>query len=330
MNPSYSSGSSDSSVNTPGVKPGVIASGPDPADVPAPQPLSTPSPAMTPRKKLRLPTGGRSGSIPTIGGSSRGGSKKGLIIGALVAIVILIVVLVVVLLMNGNKKNNGNTTDDSNYGNFLIYANYLLDGTESSKNDIGDFNKSKEYTVTKEYAENNSGFFTKTQELWNSFYEKIKSDEKYSETSKMMGDVEYQNELTDFATKYMTTTNLDNTALLNLYTKNGADKAKAQVDENYETLLSTVFEPGKDYVTTLVDYANKTISLYSVYDSYGCIKDGEIDDACLKSNSEKIAPASSQYILELPEVDNTIIEDVIDELIDFCFRIKNDFGESNE
>jgi len=67
-----------------------------------------------------------------------------------------------------------------------------------------------------------------------------------------------------------------------------------------------------------------------VYDSYGCIKDGEIDDACLKSNSEKIAPASSQYILELPEVDNTIIEDVIDELIDFCFRIKNDFGESNE
>ncbi len=302
MNPSYNSGSSASGVsNTSGVKPGMIASTSSDS---APEPMQ-------------------------LSGNSRGG-KKGLLAVGLLIIVLLIVGVIVAVMMGGGKGGNSGSSSGTDNDSFSRYANYLLYGTENSKDDLGDFDKSKEYAVVRAYVEDNANFFVKAQELWKVFYEKIKANEAYSETSKMVGDVNYQNELMDFVTKYMSTVNLDDNKLLKLYLENGSDKAKSEVDDNYKTLTTTIFEPGKEYAMASADYAKKTITLYSTYDSYGCIVNDDVDSICLKNNEAKIAPIRARYISELPDVDNAIIDDVLDELIDFCFRIRDDFGEKND
>lgn len=339
MNPSYENGGPSGS-GVPGMKPGVIASGPDPEDVPSVEMPSGGDAGLSlgsNKHLFRRPRAGTpsrsmvnvgGGGIGSGSGGSGAGSKKGIIIAGLLGIVILIAGLVVGLTMGGGNGGGGNVTGDQKL--FLEYANFLLNGDEDTSNDIGSFDENEDYAVTTAYVEDNKDFFNKAQELWKVFYDKFIADENRSNTSKIVGDVEYQNQLMDFAVKYMNTTNLDDSELLKLYLKDGLDNANKQVEDNYKDLLTTIFKYGEEYATTLVDRAKKTIKVYSIYDSYGCVINEGIDDICLENNDKKIALASTQYIMGIPNIDTEFIKDVVDELADFCFRIEGDFGAENE
>lgn len=268
MNPSYNSGSSDSGVNTPGVKPGVIASGPDPADAPAPQPLSTPSPTMTPRKNLRLPTGGRSGSIPTIGGSSRGGSKKGLIIGALVAIVVLIVVLVVVLLMGGGKKGGSSPASVTS----TQMAKYML---------FGDINSNKSFSeATVDNAEfmkvAQDGTYSKQQE----FFAKAK---EYINSKELKEAVIVLEELA--GTGYAG-------ALWINYLENGASSINEQLEKNNGIDVDEKYKSALTANQVLITESGK---LFKEYSSASCIKDKEANNECINALVEKDGPVKTLH-----------------------------------
>jgi predicted metalloprotease len=166
----------------PGAKPGVIASGPDPVNMPDEKPaglslgsnrhLFRKPRAQAPRNFVMNVGGGAGAGMGAGAGRKSGGPKKGLIIGGLAAIVIVIVVLVVVMLMGGGKKAMNGTTGDGSHDSFLKYANYLLTGKENT-NELGSFDDSKDYTVMQKFAEKDAAFFDKAQELWKAFYEKI-------------------------------------------------------------------------------------------------------------------------------------------------------------
>ena len=293
MNPSYSSGSSDSSVNTPGVKPGVIASGPDPADVPAPQPLSTPSPAMTPRKKLRLPTGGRSGSIPTIGGSSRGGSKKGLIIGALVAIVILIVVLVVVLLMGGGKGGNNKTRTDISFNDLI---NYITSGKES-KSDVND-----EYSITGSYyfvngwstEEEKSTIYAKTKELMDGFTASYKD----CDNQILNNLVKSTKDLFDFIYAMNSKEKIYGIEATMTIVKEGDEKGKQKLVNHFAFSGLDDNSYAKSFSELYNDYIDALVNKVKVYKDNGCISGNYIDDECIKGKTSETFEDVNKYYLD--------------------------------
>lgn len=295
MNPSYSSG--------------IFSSG---ADAPA-----NPVPSSKPIQPMGL------------GGSSRK-SKKSLVIGALAAIVILVVVLVVVMMMGGgNKGGGGSSTGNSSYDSFLKYANYLLNGKETT-NELGSFDDSKDYTATQKYAEKDSGFFDKTQELWKTFYEKFTTSEGYSETSDIAGDVGYQNQLMDFIMRYISVSEWQEDDLLKLFLEKGVDGGNAEIDSHYANLAGTIFEEGKEYADKIVAHSKKALQLLALYNSYGCIVDGNVDNACVGKNSAAIKSLQSEYNEDGATVDYAIADKTISRLEEFCFKINKDFRSGNE
>ena len=181
MNPSYNSGSGNSGAsNTPGVKPGVIASGPDPADVPAPQPLSvSTTPKVMPRKSLfgRRPNPAPAApriSQPMQLNTATNKPKKGLVIGGLVVIVLLIVGLLAGMMMGGGKSGGGSTD-----GNFNRLINYVTSGTDSTAK------VDKEYSALGDYyflngwdsQEEKAAVYAKTKELLDAFVAKYQDGE---------------------------------------------------------------------------------------------------------------------------------------------------------
>lgn len=293
MNPSYNSGSSDSSVNTPGVKPGVIASGPDPADAPAPQPLSTPSPTMTPRKKLRLPTGGRSGSIPTIGGSSRGGSKRGLIIGALVAIVILIVVLVVVLLMGGGKGGNNKARTDVSFNDLI---NYVTSGKES-KSDVND-----EYSITGSYyfvngwstEEEKSTIYAKTKELMDGFTASYKDGDNQI----LNNLVKSTKDLFDFIYVMNSKEKIYGIEATMTIVKEGDEKGKQKLVNHFAFSGLDDNSYAKSFSELYNDYIDALVNKVKVYKDNGCISGNYIDDECIKGKTSETFEDVNKYYLD--------------------------------
>lgn len=344
MNPSYSNGGTNAGgQQTPGVKPGVIASGPDPADVPVNKPVAMPSKPMSLGDssgrsrvssilgKIKDSKSASQPALPPVQLSNAGGakrSKKGLVIGGLAAIVILIVVLVVVMLMGGGKKATNGTTGDGSHDSFLKYANYLLTGKENT-NELGSFDDSKDYTVMQKFAEKDTAFFDKAQELWKAFYEKITTSENYSETSDIAGDVVYQNQLMDFVTRYVTISEWQEDDLLKLFLEKGVDSGSAEIDNHYTNLTGTIFEEGKEYVDKMVAHSKKALQLLALYNSNGCIVNGEVDNACVGKNNAAIASLQSEYNAEGSLIDYAILDKTISRLEEFCFKINKDFRSEN-
>lgn len=342
MNPSYNNGGTNAGgQQTPGVKPGVIASGPDPEDAPT-IPVGAPNKPMSLGGsgrsrvssllgKVKSPKPAPSQPIQFGGGGGEKKSKKGLIIGALAIVVILIVVLVVVMMMGGGKKGgSGDTASGGDYDNFLRYANYMISGNENTNNDLGNFDSSKDYAATMAYVENNKNFFDKAQNLWKAFYEKYINEANKTDVSQIVGDIEHQNQLMDFAVRYMNTTEMDDHELLELYLKDGLDGAKTQVDNHYKNLFDTTFEPGKEYATALINHAKSGLNLCSVYAANGCIENGDVNATCVRKNNAAIISAQTEYNEEEANINNKLIGRVMSELEEFCFKINNDFGGEND
>lgn len=264
------------------------------------------------------------GSDMSLSGSGRRKSGKGLIIGGLLVVAALAVALVAVIMVKNGGFGGGGAQNANEYGMFKKYANYLLNGNENSDLDIGEYDPDKEYAVTTAYIEDNAGFFDKASSLWSGFYEEIMADEKYSEVSKMRGDVIYQNQLMDFMSRYMNTTILEEPDLLKMYLEDGLDGALKKVEQNYAKLGETSYDLGKEYTDELVNFSNQTIKLYSTYDTYGCIVDGVIDETCVRNNDGAVLSLEDYLENMQDDIDYTIVDDAINDLVDFSYRIMGD------
>lgn len=114
MNPSYDSGGANNASGIPGVRPGVISSGPGPSAGAGPSmgPSMSSGPSMTPAPSLKVSK--NDGAKP----------KKGLVIAGLITIVLLIVAgVVAVVMMNGGGKNNNDSGSAlKNLTNYMLYG----------------------------------------------------------------------------------------------------------------------------------------------------------------------------------------------------------------
>lgn len=318
MNPSYNSGG----LNTPGVKPGVIASGPDDGSV------SSGAGPVSPRPNKYIPPRQQPSMPPAmqLGGSSRK-SKKGIVIGAILIVVALVLGVLAVVMMPKGGGNSGNAGGNSD---FYKYANYLLYGNSDANVDLGEYDDNADYAVVVAFGDEDAGYFDTLRSLWSGFYEKIMKDENISETSVLKGDVSFQNELMDFVEKYMKVEEWNEEYILKLFIENGFENAQVLIEKNYENLKDTAYERGANYAEDLINNGKVTLDLYSIYDNYGCIKDGSIDDGCIEKNTQNLDGAVTSYFESIIEPDTTILEYTINKLAENCFAISIALGGDDE
>ena len=262
MNPSYSNG-------------GIIASGPDPADVP-----STPVSAPTPQ-----PMG--------LGASSRK-PKRGLIIGALSAIVILIVVLVVVLLMGGGKKNGGGSARTDVSFNDLI--NYITSGKES-KSDIND-----EYSMTGSYyfetgwstEEEKTTIYNKTKELMDGFTASYKDGDNQT----LNNLVKTTKDLFDFIYAMNSKEKIYGIEATMTIVKEGAEKGKQKLVNHFDFSGLDDNSYAKSFKELYNDYMDALVNKVKVYKDNGCISGNYIDDECIKGKTTETFEDVNKYYLD--------------------------------
>jgi len=330
MNPSYNNGGPNvpgGAGNIPGAKPGVIASGPGDASVPiASGPNMPATPVPNAPVVSRQPTGGRPMSneivlTPDDGAKKR---KRNLIIaGALAGVIVVAVLAAVIIVVARSGGSNNNTSSNADYNLFSNYVNYLLNTSNNTNAEITKYDKYEDYAIQLAYYDNNTQYFQQLEKLWNNFYTKITEENKYSSVSKIMGDISYQNELMDFITKYMANTKWDEGELLELYIDEGLADATETVNNSYNDIASTIYEPGKTYAEGALKNAILALNTYSKYQSLGCIVNKAVNFECLERNSTSITTVKAS---DLAEVDENLPEDTIEALIRFAFKINDDFG----
>lgn len=352
MNPSYKNGGQD----IPGVKPGIIASGPEPVTPVNPAPVnptpvnpiptnsgviaSGPAPEDIEPRPITTPSGlNIAPSMPItstnsdimLGGDVPRSNKKGLIIGGVIAGIVMVVlaVVMVIILSKGGGSSTANNADQNLFAN---YFDYLVNTEDFTVNQNSEYDEYKVYGVQEALNNKDTEYFEKLGSLWNNFYTNVKEENKYSEVSKIMGDIEYQNELMDFVTKYMATIVWNENGLLELYLKNGLEKASSEVEKNYKKLAETIYEPGKRFAEAIQKNANLYLTTFSKADAAGCIASGEINYDCVRNNAAKIYTSNESMSSEdfvSAEDGEELAEDAVSSLSQFGFRINDDLREEN-
>ncbi len=301
MNPSYNSGPSNS-----GATPGPISSGPD-----VPQDGGN--------------FGGKLNNF-NLNNFLENVPKKWLAIAGGVLVVILIIV--VIAMGMGGKKDDGNKNTPRDLTGYYKYANYMLSGQETTSSGLGSYDKTKEYSITKAVSEKNKSFFDKAQELWSPFYDSIINDTSIDSASKLIGDMNYQDQLMDYLAKYVSTTKWTEEKLLSAYAEKSAKGTAEAVEKEYSELANTKYKPGVEYAKAVVTWAKMVLKGYSQYESLGCLKAGVIDDGCLATKNT--TDLMTQY--EKAEKDLSVkyvdAGKLASYLAENCFTLQSDLGGS--
>lgn len=298
MNPSYNSGSNASGVpNTPGVKPGVIASGPDTGGAPVVEvPNETPSglsldntrhlfrrPRVSTPKQTMVVGGGNG----MTGGSNSQGPKKGLVIVGLLVIVLLVVgVFVGVIMMGGGNGGNGQASTPG--AAFNQVAKYMLFGNAESSNSIEGVtvDDAKFLEVAQSgIIEQQQDFFKKAEEYINNLQDKVSNG-----NSSLADDVSELKDATIVLDKLSLIVYTD--ILLDGYLKNGKSSIQEQIKENEEIKVSDNYSSILGVNETLI---SKSGELYQKFSAGGCVKDGNLNTDCVNSLVDGDASTSEIY-----------------------------------
>ena len=261
-------------------------------------------------------------------------SKRNWIIGGILILVATVtVVLAIVMATRGGGGNaNGNYTGIN--GDFYRYANYLLNGDDKEISSLGgEYDESREYAVVKAFEDKNVDFFNKAKELWGRFYDRIMNDEAVSVTSKLHGDVESENKLLDFFSRYVAVEDYwADGDIMQLYRENGYNGAVKKIEDNYKDLEKTIYGLGADYINASKNMVLATLDMYSRYEEIGCMVDMVISRACIVNNSPALADVSEEYEENIININqNTLnLNNELDRTIGFCYKIEKDFSLNND
>lgn len=348
MDPSYDNGSgsnagqagssggvfsrSDNTSATPGVKPGVIASGPDPADVPSASTLLKDPPAIEiasettpglslgsrhlfkkPRagapKRNMIASGGDSSNIVTpsvsssraSGGGSRG-SKKGLIIGGILIVLLVVGLIVGLVVMNGSRKGGNSNSSNVAFNNLI---NYVTSGTKSNVD------------VTSEYDVANDYYFL------NGWDDENQKKEIYDETKKMMddfvgvykdGDNQILNNLVkntkdqfDFMYVMDSEEKVYSMKAAMEIIKNGDSKGKQNLLNYYKFSGLDGNSYADEFLKVYSEWIDALIAEIKIYEDNNCISGMYIDTECVANKNDENLNTT---VAEATENANSLYSDV--------------------
>lgn len=354
-------------AGVPGAKPGVIASGPDPADMPDEKPagLSLGSNrhlfrrprAQAPRNFVMNVGGGAGAGMGAGAGRKSGGPKKGLIIGGLAVVVILIVALVVGMMLSQNKNGNNNGSGGSQNNtivepsdstnteeteepeeiytgvneDFYKYANYILNGKTTARKNLGKYNADKKYAIDTAVTEKNSKFFENALKLWKAFYDRFSNNADLQKEVELKNNVDSQNLMINFLSEYVTIKDYSEEETWKMYAESGLENTIKTVRTDYEKLYNSTFSAGAVWAKAKADWAEAALRLYDGYNSKGCVEKGsdEFNQDCINKNAGDLKDLLTKFTEANLQLEdsNFTVENLAKELAKNVFSVKDGLNE---
>lgn len=243
------------------------------ANLAPPTPLNAPLPTDPLHPIQTVGTG--SGDVMV--GERRAKNKKPLIIGAIILAVVAIIGIIVVSI-NSSSKNE--VQGDTSVESFNRYANYLLFDEEKPEAPSGEFDLDTTYEVDRQLSRENMDepYWGTAKNLLSNAIDSYSNTE--NPTNPTMGSVlsDYQKTF-DFIYLYRQAGDFDETDIIDLYNGSGPSAATTEITNFYKQFSDLDSQTSKNYARQRVAQYDAMIRLYGIYDSLGCIQEGEINES---------------------------------------------------
>lgn len=154
-------------------------------------------------------------------------------------------------------------------------------------------------------------------------------------TNPTMGSVlsDYQKTF-DFIYLYRQAGDFDETDIIDLYNGSGSSAATTEITNFYKQFSDLDSQTSKNYARQRVAQYDAMIRLYGIYDSLGCIQEGEINESIcsgiLDEGMSEEFNSLNATILESNSRANQILNQAIRSLKDGCWRIGLQLQETPE
>lgn len=215
-------------------------------------------------------------------------NKRPFIIGGII-LAVFAVALVVVLVASKAAPTSKNTYTVSDAEiNFNQFATYLLYGKEGNSLS-GEYESDKSYEIDLqlESEEFDNGYWERASELLGKAITSAEDDGKI--TRYLVKSLQNYKQYFDFIKQYRRIGKFDETRLLSSYLSDGANSARAIIDNFYNKFSDSDFNIEKNYVENRKQQYYNAIEIYAVYERLGCIHNGKIDEnSCARAASTDV------------------------------------------
>lgn len=267
------------------------------------------------------------GSIITMWGAPptsapAGNKKRGVVVGIVLAIAIVCAVGLTIFILILSKPTQGKMREA-----FNVYGNFLLRGEKSAEDLTGEHVHANTYQIEKVLTGSRDDITAYYEEANRLFGEFIKLyDGTISEAEDMAefrGYVESQRQLFGFAYKYAVSEIMTDQMVLGKYLAEGEDGAKLYVKNNYNSFVDDNNELIKEFGELKTEQFELQIKTVNIYRDEGCIRNGEMDSACVRETTYGGGREDAARLAELRRQTSLLVGTHHDDLLEGCWSISN-------
>ena len=262
----------------------------------------------------------------------RGGASKRRLLaisGVVLFSVTLIGVAIFALIMTTNRANNPELTLETKFNR---YANYLLFGEEKDEKPRGEFDLDTTYEVDRQLKAKNidENYWQTTRTLLSDTIMGYSGMEKTAAPE--LGSVLDGYKMTyDFIYLYRQLGDINKSSVIATYLNSGVVAAEEEIANFYGRFSNSELQIAKEYTKQRIAQNSALVKLYEIYNSIGCIQDGEIDEIfCNATPNALLSEEFTTSNMTLAEADaraNQILKQAIRSLKDGCWRISDQLQE---
>ncbi len=227
---------------------------------------------------LQTPAGGGSSSGDIIlGGKDSRKSHKWLIfliLGVVVAAVVAIIAIIFV-----TKNTNENTGAGATNTAFSQFASFITTGNENDTFPTGEYNSSTYYALERAVIDHDEEYFETANRLFNTFAGEV-NPAAGSLKESVVNFYKTDWPMVYAYGKYHFYSEED---FLNYYLQNGATATKEFITAEHQAYVATNHENADTVAEAHLAYAEYLLNSMDIIENAGCIADGKIDDACVKT-----------------------------------------------
>lgn len=251
-------------------------------------------------------------------------SKKGLIIGIIAATVLLVGVIVAVVLVNGGGRGNSANSGTATKA-FLKYANYLIDGEESTAALVKEDDEDEQamiYSMLNPGEEESVSYIGQLNRLWDGFVG-IRSNFDFGDG---LTKVNYEKRL-DFLSTYVNDGGNITDDFSELATNRSLDSMKSMVDDYVAVFSEYNFDEALTFADAAKNYYGQMAEMAEELKTMGCVGGLEGNGTCLE---ERVAEVELKY--ETTAVDyyvamTSMVTAIADYVVDGCWNINTALQE---
>lgn len=315
---------SSESIATPPAPEPMSESAPAPSPTPTETPSANPEPTSIPGIIASAPTiatPAETGDIILSPDHPKSHNKRPFIIGGVILAIVAIIVIVLVVFVKGFQTTSSGSASVVKT-QFNQFATYLLYGkSEDVLSGEYDGYKSYELDLQLERDEMDSAYWEKSVELLEKAI--ASATENQSITRYLVKSLQSYQQSFNLIYAYRQNGDLGEERLLSSYLSSGSVTAETLIDNFYTKYDAIESSLAVNYVAERKAQYNGLLKIYVIYNDFGCIKNGIIDELNCNISSDAADSLNDLFesVIAAQTNANTIIGDSIVGLKSRCWSL---------